>query len=162
MARWLRATTPIAPRSRATGDSSRSSPTPLTCRGSSPPDSQQFLRDTKAGTLILISRSNNAGQPANGSALYGQPSFDGRFVTFQASATNLPGGSAEYTQAYVRDRERQRTLLLSRAADGEPGNDTSSDVAISGDGHWASFDGNPTNLGGNPAYYSVFRAGPIP
>ena len=50
--------------------------------GVTAPDSQQFLADTKGGKLILVSR-NNAGVPQDGSALYGQTSGDGRYVTFR-------------------------------------------------------------------------------
>jgi Tol biopolymer transport system component len=125
------------------------------------PDSQQFLRDTKLGRLILVSR-NNAGKPQDGSALYGQPSGDGRYVTFQASATNLPGSSPSYDQAYVRDRKLGTTHLLSRAANGDPADDTSDTVSISRNGHWAAFESPATNLGGDPTHYNVFRAGRIP
>jgi Tol biopolymer transport system component len=129
--------------------------------GVTPPDSQQFLRDTKRGKLILVSRSNQ-GQPQDGSALYGQPSGDGRYVTFQARATNLPGGNPAYDEGYVRDLRRGRTRLLSRADNGDPANAEVSDVAISRNGHWAAFDTPATNLGGDPTRYNVFRAGRIP
>jgi len=128
--------------------------------GVTPPDTQQFLRDTRTGRLFLVSRSNT-GKPANGSALYGQPSGDGTLVTFQASATNLPGGSALYDQAYVRDMQRGRTKLLSKTDNGDPGDSGSSDISISLDGRWAAFTSDASNLGATPPDYSVFRAGPM-
>jgi Tol biopolymer transport system component len=123
-------------------------------------NAQTYRRDTQTNKLALVSR-NAAGQPANGDAIYGHPSADGRFVTFQARATNLPGGNAGYDQAYVRDLERGHTLLLSRAGDGTAANDTSDDVSISADGRWAAFEGPASNLGATPPDYSVFRSGPI-
>ncbi len=129
--------------------------------GVTAPDSQQFLSDTKGGKLILVSR-NNAGAPQDGSALYGQVSGDGRYVTFQARATNLPRSNPGYDEAYVRDLKRGRTRLLSRAANGDPDDDESDDVAISRNGHWAVFESTATNLGGDITHENVFRAGRIP
>ncbi len=129
--------------------------------GVTAPDSQQFLRDTKRGRLILVSR-NNPGDPQDGSALYGQPSGDGRYVTFQARATNLPGSDPSFDQAYVRDLKRGRTRLLSRAANGDPGDARSDTISISRNGHWAAFESAATNLGGDAGHDNVFRAGRIP
>ncbi len=129
--------------------------------GVTAPDSQQFLRDTKGGRLILVSR-NNPGQPQDGSALYGQPSGDGRYVTFQARATNLPGSNPSFDEAYVRDLKRARTRLVSRASNGDPADDQADDVSISRNGHWAAFESAASNLGGDPTHYNVFRAGRIP
>jgi Tol biopolymer transport system component len=129
--------------------------------GVTAPDSQQFLRDTLTNKLILVSR-NNAGDPANGSALYGQPSGDGRFVTFEATAPNLAGGGTGFSQIYVRDLQRNRTLLLSRTAGGAAGNADSSQSSIAPNGHFAAFRSFASNLGATPPHYSVFRSGPIP
>ena len=127
--------------------------------GVTAPNSQQFLRDTQTNKLILVSR-NNAGQPANGSALYGQSSGDGRFVTFEAEATNLAGGSSGHSQVYVRDLQRNWTALLSRTAGGVAGDGDSSESSISQDGRFASFRSLASNLGASPPDYSVFRSGP--
>jgi Tol biopolymer transport system component len=123
------------------------------------PNSQQFLRDTKTNRLILVSR-NSAGMPANGSALYGQPSGDGRYVTFEASATNLAGGSSSYAQVYARDLRRGRTILLSRTAAGDAGDADSSEASISQDGRFVAFRSLAANLGASPPNYGVFRSGP--
>jgi Tol biopolymer transport system component len=129
--------------------------------GVTAPDSQQFLRDTQAGKLILASR-NNAGQPANGSALYGQSSGNGRYVTFEATATNLAGGSSGHKQVYVRDLQRDRTILLSRTGAGVAGDGDSEAITISQDGRFAAFKSAASNLGAVPPDFSVFRSGPIP
>jgi TolB protein len=131
--------------------------------GVTPPDAQEFLRDTELGTLRLVSR-NNSGQPSDGDGLYGQPSGNGRFVTFQAQATNLPGSDPIYEQAYVRDMRTETTRLLSGLSGGGDdvvANDDSGYTSISRDGRWASFESVATNLGGDPTHYQAFRAGPI-
>lgn len=123
-------------------------------------NAQVFRRDTQRNKLALVSRTT-AEEPVNGSAVYGQPSSGGRYVTFEARATNLPGSNASYAQVYVRDLRLGRTLLLSRTAGGEAGNADSSQASISADGRWASFRSVASNLGATPPDYSVFRAGPI-
>jgi Tol biopolymer transport system component len=122
-------------------------------------NAQTYRRDTQTNKLVLVSR-NKAGEPANGNAIYGHPSGDGRFVAFQASATNLPGGDGNTDQVYVRDLQRGRTSLLSKDANGDPGNANSADSSISTDGRWVSFNGPSSNLGATPPAYSVFRSGP--
>lgn len=128
--------------------------------GVTAPDPQVFRRDTQLNKLALVSR-NNPGQAASGGAVYGQPSADGRFVTFEGQGTNLPGGNDSYTQAYVRDLQQGRTLLLSKAGDGTPGDGESSRVSISADGRWAAYNSSASNLGATPPNLSVFRSGPI-
>lgn len=128
--------------------------------GVTAPDSQQFLRDTQANRLILVSR-NKAGEPARGSALYGQPSGDGRYVTFEANAANLAGGTSGQVQVYVRDRVQNQTTLLSKAATGDPGDGDSTQSSISQDGRFASFRSLAGNLGAVAPDYAVLRSGPI-
>jgi len=122
---------------------------------------QVFRRDTQANKLVLVSR-NTMGQAADGGGVYGQPSADGRFVAFQAGGTNMPGGGLGYEQAYVRDLQQGRTLLLSRTGDGKAGDGDSSDVSISADARWASFTSAASKLGAAPPDRAVFRSGPIP
>ncbi len=128
--------------------------------GVTPGEAQVFRRDVQENKLALVSR-NTADEPAAGSAIYGQPSSDGRYVTFEAGATNLPGGTTSYHQFYVRDLKLGRTLLLSKTAAGQAGNADSSYGSISADGRWASFRSVASNLGATPPDYSVFRSGPI-
>lgn len=128
--------------------------------GVTAPDPQTFRRDTQANKLALVSQ-NNAGEPASDGAVYGQPSADGRYVTFEGRGANLPGGSSGYSQLYVRDLKLGRTLLLSKTADGHAGNGDSSEGSISADGRWAAFRSLAPNLGATTPRYSAFRAGPI-
>jgi Tol biopolymer transport system component len=121
---------------------------------------QIYLRDLVRGTTRLASR-NNAGQRQNGTAQYGRVSADGRYVAFQAEATNLPGGHPNRYEIYGRDMREHVTRLLSRAANGQSANASSLYPSISHDGRFASFYTGATNLGGNTSFTNVFRAGPI-
>ena len=101
------------------------------------------------------------GTPQNQYSLYPHASGDGRYVTFYADGSNLPGGDGSTDQIYLRDLQKGTTILLSKAGNGQPGNDYSEYPSISEDGHWVEFYGNATNLGGNPSNQNVFRVGPI-
>jgi Tol biopolymer transport system component len=125
------------------------------------PDHQQcYVRDVQEGKTILASR-NNAGVPQNGDCFGPDLSADGRHVTFYAHATNLPGGDGVTDEVYVRDLNLGTTTLLSKAANSDPGDDDSRYPWISRDGRWVEFVSGANNLGGNPAFTQVFRAGPI-
>ncbi len=97
-----------------------------------------------------------------GSALCGRPSADGRYVTYQARATNLPGSNPAYDEAYVRDLSWEGRVSSVAPTAATRGIAQVSDVAISRNGHWAAFDAAATDLGGDPTHHNVFRAGRIP
>jgi Tol biopolymer transport system component len=122
--------------------------------------SQSYVRDLLTGKTRLVSQ-NTAGQPQNQYSLYPHASGDGRYVTFYADGSNLPGGDGSTDQIYLRDTQQGTTILLSKTANGTPGNGYSEYPSISEDGHWVEFYGGATNLGGNPSHQNVFRAGPI-
>jgi Tol biopolymer transport system component len=121
---------------------------------------QVFLRDMRGGGTKLVSR-NRAGHAQGTDAYLGHPSGNGRFVAFESDGSNLPGGDGSTAQIYVRDVRDRKTILLSRAGNGDPGNAYANYPSISLDGHWAAFYSGATNLGGNPLYANAFRAGPI-
>ncbi len=121
---------------------------------------QVYLRDLGHEETKLVSR-NGSGRRQNGLAHEAQPSGNGRFVVFGATAANLPGGNGSTQQIYARDMRRGTTLLISKANNGDPGDDFSSEPSISLDGRFAAFSSAADNLGGNAAYSNVFRAGPI-
>lgn len=122
---------------------------------------QSYVRDLTTGKTKLVSQ-NSAGVPQTGGySLYAHPSGDGRYVAFYANGTNLPGGDGSTDQIYVRDTLQGKTFLISKTANGTPGNDYSEYPSISADGNWVEFYGNATNLGGNPNNQNVFRAGPL-
>jgi WD40 repeat protein len=121
---------------------------------------QVFLRDLSRGKTRFVSR-NSAGHAQDGQAYYGHPSEDGRFVVFEAYASNLPGGDGSTTQIYDRDLRKGRTRILSRAANGDAANAFTDYPSISADGRFASLYSGATNLGGNTSFTNVFRAGAI-
>jgi hypothetical protein len=123
-------------------------------------DRQAYLRDLQRGTTVLVSR-NGAGNPQNADAYYPHPSGGGRYVVFESNGDNLPGGDGSTVHEYVRDVERKTTKLLSRADNGDPGDAGSANPSISLDGRFAAFFSAANNLGGDPTYFNVFRAGPI-
>jgi WD40 repeat protein len=118
---------------------------------------QVYLRDVDRRKTVLISR-NNADDPQDGTADFGQVSGGGRYVAFNANATNLPGSGG---QIYVRDRRQGTTRLVSRAGNGDPADEGAAQPSISANGRWAAFYTSANNLGGNTSYDNVFRAGPI-
>lgn len=65
-----------------------------------------FLRDRASGTTTRISVSTNGGE-ADSASFFPSLSRDGRFVSFQSSATNLVPGTG--SQLYVRDLQGQTT-----------------------------------------------------
>jgi hypothetical protein len=122
--------------------------------------SQSYVRDLSTNTTKLVSQ-NTAGKPQNQYSLYAHVSGNHRYVAFYSDGSNLPGGDGFTDQIYLRDLQKGTTILLSKAANGQPGNDYSEYPSISQDGRWVEFYGGATNLGGNPANQNVFRVGPI-
>lgn len=64
---------------------------------------QSYVRDRATSTTHLVSRSAS-GEIANSQAVWPYPSADGRFVTFESSATNLvPGDESGSYDLFVKD-----------------------------------------------------------
>jgi hypothetical protein len=75
---------------------------------------QVYLYDFQTGTNILISRSFNSTNAANGSSDSPDISPDGRFVAYRSSATNIvPGDSNGAPDVFLYDRVTGATTLLS-------------------------------------------------
>lgn len=95
-----------------------------------------YVRDMEAGTTTAVSRASGAaGELADEKSRADSISADGRYVAFQSAATNLVAGMEENTatQVYVRDLQSDTTTLVSAIA-GEPGNQSSSDPILVGEG----------------------------
>jgi Tol biopolymer transport system component len=121
---------------------------------------QVYLRNLNQGKTRLVSR-NNPGNPSAAGANDGRVSHDGRLVAFDSQGANLPGGDGSTFQVYARNLAKGTTRLLSRSGNGAPSDDDSYYTSISLDGRWVAFDSLADNLGGNPSYTNVFRAGAI-
>ncbi len=112
--------------------------------------------DATSGNVInkLLTRTASGGN-INGDAWHPVVSYDGRWVAFTSDATNLVSG-ASGIQVYLMDRDSDNdgtldnTLpvytLVSRGADGKPGNALSFYPAISADGVYVAFTSDASNL----------------
>jgi Tol biopolymer transport system component len=136
----------VAFQSSATNLVPNQPPCPLEC-------SQVFVYDRRTHALEMISVTP-AGRPGNGLASAPSISGDGRYVAFESSSTDLlrrpvkgcPTGSS-CTEAYVRDRLRRTTEIVSVSASGGAANQgVYKVVSISADGRSVGFASQSTNL----------------
>jgi WD40-like Beta Propeller Repeat len=90
---------------------------------------------------------STAGQQANGSSSGASISFDGRFVAFGSSASNLvPNDTNNAFDIFVRDRDANQTTRVSLASAGTQANNFSGSPAISDDGRFVAFSSSASNL----------------
>jgi hypothetical protein len=108
-----------------------------------------FVRDRQLGITERVNVSST-GQQAEAGDYWFYPSAisaDGRFVVFQSWAGNLiPGDTNGALDIFVRDRSLGLTTLVSRNAEGQPGNDNSLWADISADGRYIVFESEADNL----------------
>lgn len=77
-----------------------------------------FVADAKDASVTLISDAPN-GDPGNGSAYASAPSYDGRYVYFGSSSTNIgPGNPNGWDQAYRYDRASGTAQVMTVNFDG--------------------------------------------
>lgn len=111
--------------------------------GLTAPLHQAFVRDLRAGTLVLASRADGAaGAPADAGVSNLGLSPDGGYVSFSTSAANLaPGTPAGVIQTYRRDLAAGRTDLVSRrsGAGGAPADQRADAGDISAGGGCVTF-----------------------
>lgn len=105
-----------------------------------------FVRDRWRGTTERVS-VDDAGAGADGFSYSRSISRDGRYVAFDSSASNLPGGTdLSRSNAYVRDLRSGTTRLVSAGAGGGPADDSSFEPSISRDGRYVAFRSYASNL----------------
>jgi hypothetical protein len=107
-----------------------------------------FARDRTTATTERISDSWRGGD-ADDASFPPSISHDGRFVAFGSLATNLTPFDANWTSnVFVRDRQRDQTLLVDVNEDGEQNDRGTLDVApsIAGDGLQIGFVSLAANL----------------
>ena len=109
-----------------------------------------FVRDTLAGTNLLVSVSTN-GTPANHRSTEPSISSDGRYVAFTSHASDLvTGDTNNRSDVFVRDTLSGTTTLVSVSSNGiSPGNNPSYSPLISGDGTYVLFRSQAANLVSN-------------
>lgn len=108
--------------------------------------SDVFIRDRQARTTKRVSIRNGGGQ---GNAWSFDPTISnsGRYIAFSSDATNLVKGDTNRKRdGFVRDRLNKKVRRVSVAAGGGQGRGNSDDVAISGDGRFATFESVAPNL----------------
>ncbi len=102
-----------------------------------------FVRDFQTDAVTLVSRATGAaGAKANNNCSIGAISADGRYVAFQASATNLDPDDADFfSDIYLRDLESGTTTLCSRATGvaGAKLAAQSTNPTVSDDGRYVAF-----------------------
>lgn len=117
------------------------------------------IADAFAGQTTRVSVSS-AGVSADQSAASGVLADDGRYVVFASGATNLRDGVVTSgMHVYRHDRTNGETVLVSVAANGDPGNNFSRNPSVSANGQFVVFDSFATDLvaGDTNGFSDVFR-----
>ena len=110
-----------------------------------------FVRDRQLETTKMVSVDPSGNERENTASFrIGVPSMspDGRYVVFDTFARNLvPGDSDVDSDVFVRDRQTERTELMSVNSCGVQGDFASSDGGrISADGRYVAFTSSASNL----------------
>jgi Tol biopolymer transport system component len=110
-----------------------------------------FVRDLRSGNVTLVSQARGGGS-GNGASTNPSLSANGRYLSFDSTATNLVSGrQARAGGVFVRDVAAGRTELVSVSNTGSPQNKAVKAPfhqvsSISGDGRYVAFDSDATNL----------------
>jgi Tol biopolymer transport system component len=125
---------------------------------------QSYVHDRQTGRTRLVSKTTG-GDPADGDSEEPAISRNGRYVAFESTdSTNLPQATAWF-QVYRHDRERGRTILISRNNAGEAADSeaelTEESSPISADGSFVVFASGADNLGGGSGFFQAYRRGPL-
>ncbi len=105
-----------------------------------------FVHDRETGETVRVSVASD-GTEANDHTFDVALSANGRFVTFQSSASNLVATDTTAGEdIFVHDRETGETTLVSVASNGEQADRPSAAPAISADGRYVTFSSEATNL----------------
>ncbi|MBK6727575.1 MAG: PD40 domain-containing protein [Xanthomonadales bacterium] len=109
-----------------------------------------YRHDRQTGTTLRISESST-GVQANQGCLGPAMSADGRYIAFRSYADNLVTGDTNTLQdVFVRDVQAGTTIRASIGQGGVEGNDdTTDDVAISGNGRVVAWVSGASNLVAN-------------
>ena len=115
-----------------------------------------FLRDRLLGKTVRVSVSSTGAEANGNSGMFDELgescsiSADGRFVTFTSDATNLVDGDTNsLTDIYVHDAFTHQTSRVSVAWNGAQATGASGWMSISGDGRYAAFGSEASNLVSN-------------
>jgi Tol biopolymer transport system component len=103
-----------------------------------------YVLDRRTGSITLETESDEEVGPGT----CGSPrlSGDGRYLVFTAIGRSGAADVVAFPQVFLKDRELQRSVMVSRAATGAPGNGVSSAPQISDDGQTVVFESSATDL----------------
>jgi hypothetical protein len=105
-----------------------------------------FMWDRTSKAISRVSVTSSGGQ-VNGASASPTVSGDGRYVAFEADATNLVSGDTNnVTDIFVRDRTGNTTTRVSVSTSGGQVNQASLAPSISADGRYVGFVSDATNL----------------
>jgi Tol biopolymer transport system component len=105
-----------------------------------------FVRDLARRTTKRVSVSST-GVEGNKASYWPFISSDGQYVTFTSEANNLDAADNNGVgDVFVHDMKTGKTEMISRAVDGNAGNDLSFWSSISSDGRYVAYMSNATNL----------------
>ena len=112
-----------------------------------------FVYDRQTNTTSRVSVDSN-GTQGNKSSFQPAISADGRYVTFLSFASNLVSGDTNNApdifvnapDIFVYDRQTNTTSRVSVDSNGNQGNNSSREPAISADGRYVTFTSNASNL----------------
>ena len=100
-----------------------------------------------AGEVTTCVSLNSQGERGNLGSRLPSLSFDGRFVAFDSSSTNLVSGDANtFGDIFVRDRLQRQTSRVSISSSGVQANGASRNPSISADGRHVAFESDASNL----------------
>ncbi|MFN8612666.1 MAG: Ig-like domain-containing protein [Vulcanimicrobiota bacterium] len=105
-----------------------------------------FVRDRQTGVTTRVSVDSAGGQ-ANGPSFLSHISDDGRFVSFESTASNLVAGDSNgASDVFVHDRQTGTTTRVSVGPMAQQANDAAFQSSISPDGRFVGFASTATNL----------------
>jgi Tol biopolymer transport system component len=108
---------------------------------------QVYVRNFTTHKTLLISVTR-AGDPAGSTVSTLGMTPDGRFVSLEGTGVGLPGADGTNSQVWLRDLKANRTILVSRANTGAPGDGGSGNPWVTPDGRYVEFGSNAANLPG--------------
>ena len=118
-----------------------------------------FVHDRQTGATTRVS-VDSAGVEGNANSVTASLSTDGRFVSFDSSATNLVAGDTNAkNDVFVRDRLTSTTTRVSLDSAAAQADNDSFESSISGDGRFVAFESQATNLvaGDTNGVNDIFR-----
>lgn len=105
-----------------------------------------FVRDRSSGTTTRVSVSSSGGE-SNGYSDFPSISYDGRYVVFESSASNLVSGDSNgVDDVFMHDMQTGTTTVESTDGTGTIGNNYSEHPDVSADGRFVTFASYASNL----------------